>query len=241
MSKKHLFVMFLASMMIFVLAACGSGQSEDPAKLAEEEGQEIMAGGWQIADNDDAELPKDVRDAFEKAEKGYDDYDLIPVAYVGSQVVAGTNYMILCEAEAKDVASYKMVVVYADLKGGAQIAKVADFDLANYTQEGKTQINPEKLTGGWEVPDGIYGSEIAKEARGVFDVAVSQLDGSTIEPIALLGTQIVAGTNYAFLCKSTLTTTESVSGIQIVTLYGDLDGGAQVTGISTLDPADFNQ
>ena len=30
-------------------------------------------------------------------------------------------------------------------------------------------------------------------------------------------------------------------GIQIITVYGDLEGNAEITNISTPDPAEFNQ
>ena len=43
-----------------------------------------------------AALPNDVAKAFSKAVEGFTGSTLEPVAYLGSQVVAGMNYMILC-------------------------------------------------------------------------------------------------------------------------------------------------
>ena len=59
--------------------------------------------------------------------------------------------------------------------------------------------------------------------------------------MALLGTQLVSGMNYAFLCFSTLQTEETINGIQVVTVYSDLKGNAEVINISTVDPADYNE
>ena len=82
---------------------------------------------------------------------------------------------------------------------------------------------------------------IPQEAKDVFDKAAGNLDGNELEPMALLGTQVVAGTNYAFLCFSTLQTEETINGIQVVTVYEDLDGNAEITNICTVDPADYNE
>ena len=152
--------------------------------------------------------------------------------------------MILCEAEtatAEPVRSYQMAIIYADLEGNAELTSINGFDLAAYADGNDTEISSEQLAGGWTVPEDAVGSEIPEDAQAAFDKAAEQFTGSDIEPLALLGTQVVAGTNYAFICKSTLTTQEPVSGIQVVTVYADLDGNAEITNISTIDPADFNE
>ena len=182
--------------------------------------------------------------AFDKAVEQFDGSELTPVAYIADQVVAGTNYMILCEAEtvtAEPVKSYQMVIVYADLEGNAELTAVKDFDLTAYTEGNNTEISSEQLAGGWNVPEDAVGSVIPEEAQAAFDKAAEQFTGSDIEPLALLGTQVVAGTNYAFICKSTLTTQEPISGIQIVTVYADLEGNAKIINISTVDPAEYNE
>jgi len=152
--------------------------------------------------------------------------------------------MILCEAEtmtAQPVRSYQMAIIYADLEGNADLTSVKDFDLTAYTEGNNTDIDGEQLMGGWTVPEDAIGSEPPEDAKAAFDKAAEQFTGSDIQPLALLGTQVVAGTNYVFICKSTLTTQEPVGGIQIVTVYVDLEGNAEITNISTVYPADFNE
>ena len=242
---RKLCIIFLSIAMIFVFSACGSSdQSSDDETTAETGNTETVTGGWEIADNEEASLPEEVGTAFAKATEQFTGSDLKPVAYVANQVVAGMNYMVLCEAETateEPETSYQMIIIYADPEGNAEITAVKDFDLGAYTEEGNTDINAEELAGGWNVPKEIAGSPVPDEAKDAFDKAAAESDGSEIEPIALLGTQVVAGTNYAFICKSTLTTQEPVSGIQIITVYADLDGNAEITNISTLDPADYNE
>ena len=47
-------------------------------------------------------------------------------------------------------------------------------------------------------------TEITPDELAVFDKAIEGLMGVKYEPVLLLGTQVVAGTNYAFLCKGTV-------------------------------------
>ena len=57
--------------------------------------------------------------------------------------------------------------------------------------------------------------------------------------MAYLGSQVVAGTNYALFCHSTLVTAEPLSSIQVVTIYEDLEGNCSINNICTLDLATF--
>ena len=242
---KKLCAAFLALTMMFAVSACGSSeQPSDSVQTEESRIEEGVSGGWELFDNEANALPEDVQAAFDKASETFTGSELKPVAYVASQVVAWMNYMILCEAATATetpTTSYQMVIVYADLEGNAEITQVKEFDLTAYTEGENSEISAEKLAGGWEVAEDRSSVVIPQDAKDVFDKAAENLDGNELEPMALLGTQVVAGTNYAFLCFSTLQTDETINGIQVVTVYEDLDGNAGITNISTVDPADYNQ
>ena len=240
---KKLSVVLLAFVLLFVMAAFGSSD-QTSENTSETETSEPVAGGWELFDNKTNVLPEDVQASFDKASETFTGSELKPVAYVASQVVAGTNYMILCEAATtteQPKTSYQMVIVYADLEGKAEITQMKEFDLTAYVEGDSTEISAEKLAGGWEPAEDRSSVVIPQEAKDVFDKAAGNLDGNELEPMALLGTQVVAGTNYAFLCFSTLQTEETINGIQVVTVYEDLDGNAEITNICTVDPADFNE
>lgn len=242
---KKICATFLALTVIFAFSACGSSQqSSEEAKPEESGNKEPVTGGWELHDNEANALPEDVQAAFDKAKESYTGPELKPVAYVARQVVAGMNHMILCETagtEETPAASYQMVMIYADLEGNAEIRQVKEFDLTAYVEGGSTELNAEKLSGGWETAEDRSSVVIPQDAKDVFDKAVKNLEGTELEPVALLGTQVVAGTNYAFLCFSTLQKDETINGIQVVKVYEDLDGNAEVTNICTVDPADFNE
>ena len=240
---KKLSILLLAFAMILALTACSSDESDENWTTEEVESSEIADGGWTIAENAAADLPEDVQTAFDKAYEQFTGSDLKPVAYIASQVVAGTNYMILCEettVSEEPVTSYKMVTVYADLQGNAEFTSISDFDYVPYTDRENMEMTPGNLAGGWSVPEDAAGSAIPDDAKEAFEKSAA-FDGIDIVPLALLGKQIVAGTNYAFICKSTLTTGESATGIQIVTVYADLQDNAEIISMCTVDPAEFNK
>lgn len=242
---KKVFVLLIVFAMAASFAACGLGKPENGSEYnADIQGAAPLSGGWGIAENEACVLPEKVQTAFDKAAERFTGNALKPVAYVASQVVAGTNYMILCEAEtvtAEPVTSYQIAIVYADLSGNGELTNVTDFEIAAYTDGNSTEVGAEQLTGGWSVPEDAAGAAIPEEAKTVFLKATEGFTGSSMEPLALLGTQVVAGTNYAFLCKTTLTTPEPVTGIQVVTVYADLEGNAEIINVAAFDPADFNK
>ena len=54
-----------------------------------------------------------------------------PVAYLGSQVVAGTNHAFLCQAVTvvpDAVPRWTVVFLYEDLQGNVSLMNIADFD-----------------------------------------------------------------------------------------------------------------
>ncbi len=245
---KKMICMIAMVVLVAALAACGKGSAEsaESASESEQENSAAVPGSWEVCEGEAAVLPDEVQAAFDKATETLTGAELIPVAYVGTQVVAGTNYMVLCRsipsvAElAEDAGTYQMIVIYADLSGGAEITQMTEFNIADYTETDGADPASENLMGGWTVPEQDAGP-MPEEAQAAFDKACGGLDGNDLVPLALLGTQTVSGTNYAILCCSSLVTAEPVTSIQVVTVYEDLDGNAEILNICTLDPADYNK
>ena len=82
--------------------------------------------------------------------------------------------------------------------------------------------------GGWSVAES---TEISEENQAVFDKAMEGLLGVHYEPVAYLGSQVVAGRNHCFLCKATVVYPNAVPTLALVYIYEDLQGNAQVTHI----------
>ena len=85
-------------------------------------------------------------------------------------------------------------------------------------------IKPQ-LTGGWSEP-----RPLTMQDRKVFAEAISGTLGATYTP-HLVSTQVVSGTNYAFLCGMRSATYSSDVGFAVVLVYKPLSGKAQLTDI----------
>ena len=83
----------------------------------------------------------------------------------------------------------------------------------------------EGMLGGWKVCDD---PTVTKEAQAVMDKALEGFVGSKVEPVALLATQVVAGTNYCFLCRVTPVVPNAQSAWCLVYVYHALDGSARI-------------
>lgn len=57
---------------------------------------EVIPGGYVLAPMESCKLPQEVATGFTEVIGPMVGSDFVPVLYVGSQVVAGTNHMILC-------------------------------------------------------------------------------------------------------------------------------------------------
>ena len=237
MIKKILAVVF-ALTMVFCFTACGS--SSEPAEeqeTTEATEAEVMTGGWEVAaEPEAAELPDEVQAAFAKFEENYGD-DLIPMAYYGNQVVDGMNYGLLCKSKADN--ELQTVVLHENTEGNVDDAIINTFNIADYTEGEGADVTGEAVDGGWQVAEDYTTAPIPKESFEAYDAATQQFVGNDLHPMAYLGSQVVAGTNYAFLCHSTLVTADPVSSIQVVTVYEDLEGNCEILNICTLDLASF--
>ena len=237
---KKMIAVLLAAGMILALAACGKGaasgaqqtetsetakseaseaeaeQASDTEEAVKEE--EILLGGWNLPES--PELTDEVRAAFEKAMEGLVGVDYTPVALLREQVVAGMNYAILCRAKAvtpEAEETWAIVTVYADLQGGAKVLGIED-------SEAKTNIN--ELMGGWFAAESPV---VTEEAKAAFDKANETITGVAYTPVALVSTQVVAGTNYCILCEAKPSFDPSNGNwYEFVTVYADLQGGAEI-------------
>ena len=72
------------------------------------------------------------------------------------------------------------------------------------------------------------------EAQAAFDAATAELDGCVYTLVALLGTQVVAGTNYRLLCTMEPVVPDAQASYVLMTVYAGLDGNAEITAIDDI-------
>jgi len=100
-------------------------------------------------------------------------------------------------------------------------------------EEWMETTNAEAMTGGWEnVPHET--AELPADAQAAFDKAVEGQVGAEYVPVALLSTQVVAGTNYCILCQITPVAPNATPTLALVYIYADLDGNAEITNVYEL-------
>lgn len=87
----------------------------------------------------------------------------------------------------------------------------------------------------WEIvlTDDIIGLD--EEEINMFNDACSNYTSLEFDPVALLGTQVVSGTNYMFLAKGYQKGEEEKSTYKIVIIYKNLEGKATITRVNDFD------
>lgn len=207
-------------------------QSEQSAA---QEAQPAVVGGWTVNDQIVTKLlPDDSEAIFQKAMEGYVGVGYEPAALLATQVVAGTNYLYLCKGTtvtAQPVTSWYLVTVYNDLEGNAQITQAQELDLAALKT---TQTAPESgLAGGWSLVPVSNAVTLPQDVWAAFNKATENFDGPTLNPIALLATQVVNGTNNLVFCQGQ--TADGAQALYVATLYINSDGSAEISDVQMLD------
>ena len=121
---KKMIVLLLAIMVVFSAVSVATAEG-------------MLSGGWAAAD--DPTVTQERSELFEKALGGMVGVDYTPVAYLGSQVVAGTNHCFLCLSRVvlpDAIPKHVLVFIYEDLKGNAEIMNFADFDFGSFCTYG---------------------------------------------------------------------------------------------------------
>ena len=92
---------------------------------------------------------------------------------------------------------------------------------------------PAPANDAWVVNNQAITPQINDTDQVRFDKAVAGLYGEKYQPIAVLASQLVAGNNYAYLCRTPLT--EAYAPVwKIIVVYEDLDGNSKLTSIRDL-------
>ena len=84
------------------------------------------------------------------------------------------------------------------------------------------------LAGGWFPAED---PTITDELKALVDKATGNLVGASYTPVALLSTQVVAGMNYCILCKITPVVPDAIPTWNLVYIYADLEGNAEITNV----------
>ena len=117
----------LIALLLMVLVMLSAASAEDSRHLS---------GGW--TPSADPAVTEELKALFDKGTETLTGMSYVPVVYLGSQVVAGTNHAFLCKAETaypgmgmEPESSYSVVYLYEDLSGNVTILSIAEFDIGS--------------------------------------------------------------------------------------------------------------
>lgn len=165
-----------------------------------------MLGNWDI-NVVVGKLPQKVASAFGNLGETILGAQYIPIAYLGSQTVNGVNHAVLAE---------QVIITGRDTKNIVLV-------IFNEKPEGISLVSIERVVEGGASLGGIsidVKTEIPEDTQTIFNNAITGFVGSTVEPFALLATQVTKGTDYIFVATVTPVTLEAKSTVALVTVNG---------------------
>jgi hypothetical protein len=180
---------------------------------------ELLAGGWEFTPKTGSLLTDDEQDVWQKLNEDWlEDYEPVSVLY--KQVVAGTNYVFLTQDESDN--AWMICTIYEDLEGNVELLSTLQIDPADFHT---VDPSSEMLAGAFECAAPEVDSNVLPEAAADADVSLT--------PIQMLGTQVVAGTNYAWLCRGV--DADGNANVYAVIFYEDPEGKTTLSSCECLD------
>jgi len=217
------------------LTACRNTSAAEPEKApevpaaSEQEEQAPVnngqaVGGWQIPAS--LEVTAEAKKAFDEAIGKLDGFGYEPVELLATQVVAGTNYCLLCRST---VTAHSGPLDYAIVYINVNPAGEANYLRSDVLTLGGAQA-AENSVGSWTRTESYA---ITPELNEVLSKATATLTGASYNAIACLGTQVVSGRNYAFVCQVTPTVPDAKTAYALVYVYEDTSGNCKIS--NTID------
>lgn len=121
---KKLLCFVLAGLLVLSLGVSALAEASDP-----------LLGRWIPTEDDPTQIPEEVLTAFAKATEDLEGCTYTPVALLAAQVVAGTNYCLLCQTQIVTPDApigYALVYFYEALDGSAHLQKVQEIDFCAF-------------------------------------------------------------------------------------------------------------
>lgn len=178
-----------------------------------------MFGDWTFDVHVGENLPQKLATAFAGLNETLLGADYAPIAYLGTQEVNGINHAVLAEQTVLTGKDTKNVVVliFNEKPNATDVALV----------------NIDRIVESGAVMGGVVvdaKTELPADAKVAWDDAFDGFVGSDIEPIALLGTQLVNGTNYIFAAKVTPVVPDADTNVVVITI----NNKAKTVGITDM-------
>ena len=222
----------LIVLLAVLLTLAVTGRKEAAAEMVLRD-SEPLAGGWTPA-ADYGDISEARRAVFDKGMATLLGVDYAPIAYLGSQVVAGTNHAFLVKGTLvvpSRPVSYALVYLYEDLQGNVTILTIADLPIVPQ-EDGTLALPGEGLMGGW-----YYAEDPAftDEDEAKLEAALQNQVGASYAIVANVGEQVVAGLNRCLLVQVIPVVPDAQPHFALAYVYTDLEGNSSLTQVIDLD------
>ncbi len=244
-TMKKILIVLLAALLALVAVACKANEqpkaaeNEEPKAAAQEAAvneeikaaeenemtNEPLAGGWTPAE-DFGDITVERRTVFDKGMAVISSIHT-PLAYLGSQVVAGTNHCFL----SKGSNWLELVYLYEDLRGNVQLMNIAQLPIVPQA-DGTLTVPEAGLSGGW-----YYAEDPAftDEDEAKLEAALQSQVGASYTIVAYVGEQVVAGLNRCLLCQVKPVVPNAQPHYALAYVYTDLEGNSSLSQVIDLD------
>ena len=176
----------------------------------------MSVGSWNV-NISVGSMPEKVATAVAKISEDFVGADYEPIAYIGSQVVNGTNHVVLAEQTILTGKDTKNVVLMIFNEKGMDVELVAIERVVEAGAEfGGTVVDVK--------------TAIPEDAQKAFDHALGGFVGAVVKPFVLLATQPVNGINYIFGAEIDVVAQEPTKKFAIVTV-NDLEKKASFADV----------
>ena len=145
--------------------------------------------------------------------------------YVATQVVNGTNHMIICK-QTRVTKDNEVAIVKVVLNEKAIDAVKSRFSVVSV----EPLYESDGLMGGWTV----QGTDVDDDLKNKIGDLTDDMTGATYKPLMVAASQVVSGVNYKVLAKQTLILASPVEHLVELTVYVDTAGKASILGIKNL-------
>ena len=230
--KKQMISVCAATVLAASMLAGGAVQAfAAPAQPADETAPAVISEENCVSDSwkraADPTVTTKVRKLFDKAFDGLVGASYTPAAVLATRTTAkGTQYRVLCRMTVCYPGAqeqYVVVTLQRGLLGRAEIVDIGDALC-------KTDlVDDREMTGGWQE---AASPALTDEAKASFEKATDGLVVVEYAPVALLSTQVVAGTSYRILCEATVVYPSAESHYAVMTVYEGLDGSANILSVT---------
>ena len=220
-------VSFFASLLLLSCCFVSCGDSRQPIS-----GPQPLVGGYRVENAVAGTLPERAKTAFDEATADLDGVGYTPLACLGEKEDA--QFLILAKAQtvAPGAAARLAVLVLSDAPA---VSSVVDFPLLSYLT-GSVDTTIAALDG-FRIPEEGGLTAMPQRLATAASDALGKFTDLRLEALACAGEQVVAGTNYALICRGTNAAGET--GLFVAVVYADLKGGARVTAVTPLDLSAF--